>query len=152
MNTLNPISVPIHHPTFSDAFKPEYTASRGTSNRFPVGDPDAARKAYRDKRAEWAKLDLHADTRLRQIWADETFMRAHISAAGLRVSDNIEPATVTRLRSLLRKVGIQGPEIGASVGTDLVGFLKLNPLLPLWAAVALVLESTGRFLRGGGAD
>lgn len=152
MNTLKPISLPIPSPTVSGAFRPEYTASRGTFNRFPVGAPDGARKALRDKRAEWAKLDLHAETRLRQTWADETFMRAHISAAGLRVSDNIEPATVTRLRSLLRRVGIQGPEIDASVGTDLVGFLKLNPLLPLWAAVALVLESTGRFLREGGVD
>ena len=75
-------------------------------------------------------------------------MRAHISAAGLRVSDNSEPATVTKLRSLLRKVGIQGPESAASIGTDLVDFLKLNPLLPLlplWAVVGLVLEFTGRF-------
>jgi hypothetical protein len=68
----------------------------------------------------------------------------------LRVSDNIEPATVTRLRSLLRRAGVQGSETAASVGTDLVGFLMLNPLLPLWAAVALILESTGRFVRRGG--
>lgn len=74
-------------------------------------------------------------------------MRAHTSAAALRVSDNIEPATVTRLRSLLRRAGIHGPETAASVGTDLASFLNLNPRLPLWAALAFVLESTGRFTR-----
>jgi hypothetical protein len=58
MNTLTANSLPIPSPILSDAFTPEYTASRGPSNRFPVGDPAAARKAYRDKRAGWAKLDL----------------------------------------------------------------------------------------------
>jgi hypothetical protein len=74
-------------------------------------------------------------------------MRDHLKAAGVRVSNSAEPATVSRLRSLLRRANVQGAEIEASVGTTLAGFLKLNARLPLWAAVALVLESTGRFTR-----
>ncbi len=49
-----------------------------------------------------------------------------------------EPATVERLRQLLRRAGVQGPEILASVGKDVAGFLAINRGLPLWAAVALV--------------
>ena len=48
---------------------------------------------------------------------------------------------------MLTRAKVTGAEINASVGTNLGGFLALNPLLPLWAAVALVLESTGQFTR-----
>ncbi len=72
-------------------------------------------------------------------------MRSHLRAAGVSVKYSNEPATVPRLKSLLRKAGVTGTEAKASVGTDLAGFLKLNPSLPLWAAVALVIEATGRF-------
>jgi hypothetical protein len=72
-------------------------------------------------------------------------MRSHLRAAGISVKYSAEPATVSRLKSLLRKAGIRGPETGTAIGTDLAGYLKLNPALPLWAALALILEATGRF-------
>jgi hypothetical protein len=46
---------------------------------------------------------------------------------------------------MLTPAKVTGPEITASVGTNLGGFLALNLLLPLWAALALVLERVGRF-------
>ena len=88
--------------------------------------------------AEWATLDL------RQQWADESFMRDHLRQAGVQIASNLEPATVPRLRSILRGVGIHGIESGEALGCGLDKFLTLNPRLPLWAAVALVLESAGR--------
>lgn len=91
------------------------------------------------KREQWASLDL------RQTWADEAFMRSHLKAAGLVVRNNAEPATASRLRSLLFKAGVMGPEARAALGKTLQEFLTANPKLPLWAAVALVLEATGRF-------
>ena len=97
------------------------------------------REARLTRVAEWATLDL------RQQWADEDFMRDHLRAAGVRIGSNLEPATTTRLRSVLRSVGIQGPETQEAVGCGPEKFLALNPSLPLWAAVALVLEATGRF-------
>ena len=139
MNTITPNPVPTPHPSLLIPFRDEFTASQATSKRFATCDPDTARKAYHAKKAEWAKLDLHQD------WADEAFMRDHIKAAGLKVANNTEPATVSRLKSLLRSVGIHGPEVLDSVGSTLQGFLSLNPGLPLWAAVALILEATGRF-------
>ena len=84
---------------------------------------------------------------LRQDFADETFMPNGIKAVGLRSPNRVEPATDSRLRSMLTRAKVAGPEINASVGTNLGGFLALNPLLPLWAALALVLECVGRFTR-----
>ena len=97
------------------------------------------------KRRAWAKLALDPETCLRQSFTDETYMREHLKAAGIRVADSNEPATVPRLRSFLRKVGMTAEDHQEALGTDLAGFLRLNPKLPLWAAVALVLESSGRF-------
>lgn len=139
MNMIHTHSVPTPHPSLLIPIQGKTDASKALFNRFPSGDLDAARKAYHAKRAEWAKLPL------RQDWADEAFMREHIKAAGLRSPDSTEPATVSRLRSALTRAGVQGPEIIGSVGTTLAGFLALNPRLPLWAAIALVLEATGRF-------
>jgi hypothetical protein len=106
-----------------------------------------------EKAQQWAELDL------RQTFADEAFMRAHLRAAGLRINNSNEPATVPRLAVLLRRAGVEGQEVvqsigpfwqtaaGRSMGRDAVlfKFLTMNPRLPLWAAVALVLELTGRF-------
>ena len=72
-------------------------------------------------------------------------MRGHLRVARVRVGDNTEPATVRRMKSKLRAVGIHTPEIQEAVGMSLERFLEVNPKLPLWAALALVLESAGRF-------
>jgi hypothetical protein len=95
--------------------------------------------ALQEKREQWATLNL------RQHFADESFMRAHLKSAGLIVKSSAEPATVTRLKALLRKAGVNGPEIASSIGGSIAQYLGLNPMLPLWAALALLLESTGRF-------
>ena len=103
------------------------------------GAGPSAKKAMRE---QWASLSL------RQTWADEAFMRDHLRAARLIVANNLEPATVSRLRSLLRKVGIYGPDVRDCVGTDLTGYLERNPDLHLWAALALILEASGGFAFG----
>ena len=103
------------------------------------GDLNAAVDAQQAKRAEWATL------KLRQTWADAPYMREHLRQAGLIVRNNGEPATERRMKVLLRRVGIYAPEVRDSVGSDLTSFLGSNPGLPLWAAVAHVLEATGRF-------
>lgn len=114
-------------------------------NRLPT-DPEAlaqaralAHEAARQKREAWAKLTL------RQTWADEAFMRSHLRAAGIRIASALEPATQLRLRQLLRRAGVLGGEFIDSTGLSVSAFLCANPNLPLWAAVALVLEATGRF-------
>lgn len=98
-----------------------------------------ANSALTVKRGQWAGLDL------RQQWSDETFMREHLRMAGIRIKYSQEPATVRRLKTLLRRVGIASPVIQESIGMSLSKFLTVNPRLPLWAALALVLESTGMF-------
>ena len=72
-------------------------------------------------------------------------MRDHLRMAGLRVTVSAEPATVNRVKTKLRSIGVQSPEIQAAIGMPLSRWLTSNPGLPLWAALALVLESTGRF-------
>lgn len=72
-------------------------------------------------------------------------MRGHLQRAGIKVGSNLEPATVRRLKALLRKVGIGAAEVAEAVGLTFKGFLSANPRLPLWAALALILESTGQF-------
>lgn len=154
MNPFPSLTIPTPHrslliPSVVDSGAAKCTARRSfseASRRYLFADPepvsgdlDAARKAYHAKRAVWSKLDL------RQDWADEAFMRGHIKAAGLRAPDSMEPATVSRLRARLARAGVKAPEILVCLGTTLAGYLELNPKLPLWAALALVLEATGRF-------
>jgi hypothetical protein len=95
--------------------------------------------ALRALRQHWATLDL------RQQWADSAFMRGQLRQAGIRVSNRNEPATADRLRAKLREAGIMGPETTEAVGVSLERYLEINPRLPLWAALALIVESTGRF-------
>lgn len=139
LQSIHPLAIPL--PLVFNESKTQTAAPNGLSIAFPSGDLLAARKARREKKAEWSKLSL------RQDWADTVFMRDHLRAAGLQSPDRNEPATVTRLRCLLRRAGVDGPEIMACVGSTLAGYLQRNPSLPLWAALALVLEATGRFTR-----
>jgi hypothetical protein len=107
----------------------------------PTPDPEAIQRGHLGRQArvtEWASLNL------RQQWADADHMRDHLSAAGVRIGSNLEPATAARMRSVLRGAGVLGVESYDALGCGLEKFLKLNPALPLWAAVALVLEATGR--------
>ena len=139
LQSIHPLAIPL--PLVFSESKARTAAPNGLSVAFNAGDLLAARKARQEKKAEWSKLSL------RQDWADAAFMCDHLRAAGLRSPDISEPATVTRLRCLLRRAGVDGPEIMACVGSTLAGYLLRNPSLPLWAALALVLESTGRFTR-----
>jgi hypothetical protein len=95
------------------------------------------------KRQQWASLNL------RQEWADTAFMRGHLRVAGVKVGASTEPATVPRVKAKLRAIGIHSPEIQEAIGMTLGRFLEVNPRLPLWAALALVLESLGRFTPEG---
>ena len=142
MNTFPTHSLPTPHPSLLIPIPSRTPASSGTLHAFQFSDPnlsDAARRAYHAKRLGWATLPL------RQDFADEAFMREHIKAAGLRSPIATEPATVSRLRTHLTRAGVFAPEIQASVGTTLAGYLEMNPMLSLWAALGLVLEATGRF-------
>ena len=135
--TINPVPTP-YLPSFG-ALKAQYAANEGTSRGSLSSHFTAGLETQRLKRIEWEELDL------RQKWADEAFMRRHIKASGIKSPQCNEPATVIRLRCLLRRVGVVGLETRASLGTSLIGFLKMNPRLPLWVALALILEATGRF-------
>ena len=114
-------------------------ASQEPDSAAPALDHAAMLEARRAKLAGWATLGL------RQAWADAGWLRGHLAVAGLRVSVSNEPATVARMKAKLRSVGVMSPEIQESVGMTLAGFLKANPKLPLWVALAMVLEATGRF-------
>jgi hypothetical protein len=115
------------------------STSKDLPKSIPTGNLDAARLAYRLKVESWKSLEL------RQTFADEDFMRSHIKAAGLRSPHNQEPATSGRLHQLLFKAGLRGMEVRDAIGTTLPKYLALNPSLPLWAALAQVLEATGKF-------
>ena len=106
---------------------------------FTTDELEAGRQTRAAKLAKWAALDV------RQDFADETFMRNHIKAAGLHAPIRTEPATQPRLRSLLHHAGVAASEANEAAGTTLSGYLKLNPGLPLWAALALMLEATAKF-------
>jgi hypothetical protein len=113
-------------------------------------DPERVRKRMQQAKeiraaqlAAWSKLDL------RQTWRDERWMRAHLVRAGIRVASNLEPATPKRVRQLCRRAGITEREIQDAVGLNSEQYLKRNPRLPVWAAVALIVELTGRFTPSG---
>jgi hypothetical protein len=103
------------------------------------GDIDKAHAAKAAKKAEWAKLPL------RQDWLDEPWMRGFLRRAGITAPARSEPATVKRLRQILRRVKLHDEFSTAAVGCSLERFLELNTNLPLWAAIALVIESSGYF-------
>lgn len=112
----------------------------------PPLDPERMKAARQAKRQQWAALNL------RQEWADAAFMRGHLKVAGVRAPTSTEPAAVHRMKSKLRAIGIHSPEIQEAIGMTLGRFLEVNPGLPLWAALALVLESIGRFTPEGFAE
>lgn len=138
----NPISTIAGHrydASLSAPFLTQNPVAQAVPRVLPKLDPHAGRKALAVKRATWATL------KLRQAWADEPHMRKTLKASGVRINDNTEPASPARVKAVLRRIGIAGPQVMEAVGTNLTGFLKLNPCLPLWAAVALILEATGNF-------
>jgi hypothetical protein len=106
----------------------------GLPSRY-LGVNAAAHAKHLAQMAEWKKLDLQQD------FADEDQLRSHLRAAGVRITSNFEPATPDRAGQLLKRCKIHGPKIRAAVGTGLTGYLKKNPKLPLWAAVALILKA-----------
>lgn len=91
-----------------------------------------------EERERWSSLNL------RQDFADEAFMRANLSAAGVRAPETAEPATPKRLVKFARRAGIRAQEFHDAVGMDAAGYLAKNPRLPLWAALAYVVELSGR--------
>lgn len=122
---------------FDSENNPQETKPKGFL--FTAEQREAGRLNKLAKIAEWEKLDT------RQDFADAAYLRGILSAAGARSPLRVEPATVGRLRLYLRRAKIQGPEIRETIGTDLETFLTMNPRLPLWAALALVLEMTGKY-------
>lgn len=114
----------------------------GAKREAPAIAPDAYRRGLdtqKRQKAAWATADL------RQYWADAGWLRAHLTVARLRVGVSNEPATAARLKAKLRGIGVQSPEVQEAVGMTLANFLRANPRLPLWVALAMVLEATGRF-------
>jgi len=67
-------------------------------------------------------------------------MRDNIAKAGLTSPVSTEPATVPRLRQLLRRAGIHGAETHAALGCSLEQYLEFNPRYPLWVALAFIIE------------
>lgn len=134
-------TVPIPYPVNSNGFSTPNSSQKVTFGAFSSNDLIAAREARQLKVASWE------DLKLRQDFLDADWMKSHIKAAGLRSPNLKEPATVQRLRTMLKRANVSGIEIRNSLGTNLKGYLKLNPLLPLWAALAFVLEATGKFIR-----
>ena len=126
-------------PTPSPLLNKSIGAKRERAAHLLNCNPVVMQEVQQTRRAAWAALDL------RQDWADEGWLRAHLTTAKLRVTVSVEPATVLRLKAKLRSIGIHSPEVQEAVGMTLAGFLKSNPRLPLWVALAMVLEATGRF-------
>jgi len=124
----------------TEGFPQDIPATNTTPRGILNGDPEAARFAYRAQVESWKLLDT------RQDFADSIFMKAHIKAAGLRAPNQLEPASVNRLRRLLTRAGVTPQATYEALGTNLRGYLKLNPRLPLWAALALILEAAGMSL------
>lgn len=91
------------------------------------------------KIAGWEKLDT------RQTFADARYMRGILRAAGARSPLRVEPASAQGLKLHLRRAGLQRADIIETVGCTVEVFLEKNPKLPLWAALALVLEATGKY-------
>jgi hypothetical protein len=135
VNAISPYPVPYPSPSILKSF----STSESPASRPRLPDPATAHAARKAAQAKWAELNL------RQQWVDTDFMRGHLRVAGLRVHCSNEPATVARIKSRLRRINVHSPEILEAIGMPLAKFLMVNPKLPLWAALALVLESTGRF-------
>lgn len=138
-NFRNSLAIPVDAPVFHPLMIPTDSTALSPARTIPRLDRDAAAAARQAKREHWATLTL------RQEWADEAHMRTHLKAAGIQVANNTEPASAHRMGLLLKRAGIYTAEVRECLGTTLDGFLEKNPNLPLWAAVALAVESTGRF-------
>ncbi len=134
-------------PTRSAFLTPKLQASRVFLTT--QSDRAKAQDAQKAQREEWQSIASNPTTRLRQQWADKAWMRAHLRAAGVSVADDREPASVKRLRRKLSQAGVTATEAHQAIGATLCKYLRMNARLPLWAALALVLEATGRFTVNG---
>jgi hypothetical protein len=125
----------------SDGFDTQKDPAESTSGGRIFTDAErlAGQQRRLEKIAEWSLMDT------RQDFVDHKFMRGILRAAGVRSPLVVEPATVQRLRLYLRRAGLQRTEIMETVGTTVEGFLELNPKLPLWAALSMILEATGKY-------
>lgn len=132
-------TVPTMPPVHCDSFIPQNSPQSDPYRAMPVGDLEAAREARQEQVTYWKSLNL------RQDFKDKEWMKDHIKAAGLRVPYYLEPATTHRLRSFLHKAGIPNGATREAIGTTIGVYLGCNRDLPLWAALALVIEATGRF-------
>ena len=136
-------TVPTVHPVNSDGISSQNYTEKTPFGAIPRADREAylvlAREARQKQKEAWKELSL------RQDFKDEAWMKAHIKAAGLHVPYYMEPATTHRLRSFLHKAGIPGVTVREAVGSTLGVYLESNRDLPLWAALALVIEATGLF-------
>lgn len=124
-----------------EAFTHQKHTERSYAHLVPITQEqrEASVIAKAAKAAYWATLDL------RQNFVDEKFMRGILRAANVRCSSSSEPASPMRIKTILRRTGMQKIDIVEAVGVSVEEFLLLNPNLPLWAALSAILESTGKY-------
>ena len=136
-------TVPTPPPAQFDSFIEQNSLEKYPFGAIPQADLEAnlvlAREARQEQVTYWKTLNL------RQDFKDKEWMKNHIRAAGLRVPFWLEPATTHRLRAFLHKAGIPNGATKEAIGTTIGVYLGSNRDLPLWAALALVIEATGRF-------
>lgn len=104
----------------------------------PRGDLQKAQEAKARKREAWAQLTLrqpHLD--------DRDHLKGLLAGAGVQRVPEVEPATVGRLRQLLRRAGISQRDAENAVGISLGELVARNPDRPLWWLTATTIECCG---------
>lgn len=125
-------------PVNTNGYPNPKSAQKDTFEAFSYDELKKAREARRLKVAGWDDLKLCQD------FLDEDWMKNQIKPAGLRTPKQNKPPTVSRLCAMLRRANTIGVEVRKGIGTNLTGYLKLNPQLPLCAALTLVMEAINK--------
>lgn len=99
-------------------------------------DAAKGRAAKAARRAAW--------TPVRQPHRDDwPYLEAILRRRGLRAIQKAEPASVHRMRQLLRRAGSTQLQAHEAVGMTLDQLIRANPGYPLWWLLATTFEAMG---------
>lgn len=131
MSAPTPAEAPIAPQSPADA---RIEARSGAKSR-PRLDAAAALQARAEQRAAWPPVR-------QPISEDVPYLKGLLRARGLTRIVETEPATVPRLRQLLRRAGLSQGQVEEAVGLSLAELIERNPGVALWWLTATTLEAS----------
>jgi len=93
-----------------------------------------AQEVRKERREAFKALDLD------QEWKDENFWKEICSEYNIRLPARYYPLATKKLRSTMRKLGVDQNWFLEHTGCTIKQFIEQNEKMPLWVGVAFIVE------------